>query len=123
MGDGVLTLIAEASDAETLTRVQHVLGSHLESLVEVGGHQLLDPQLSRGHESLHLGHAGFGGIEGSGAAYAIDGSHCGPLPRASTRMTSARRMARTRRGGRHGMSSVGRVDGFVRAAVDPRARR
>ena len=30
VGDGVLTLIAEASDAETLGRVQHVLGSHLE---------------------------------------------------------------------------------------------
>jgi uncharacterized protein len=30
IGDGVLTLIAEAPDAETLTRVQHVLGSHLE---------------------------------------------------------------------------------------------
>ncbi len=120
MGDGVLTLIAEASDAETLTRVQHVLGSHLESLVEVGGHQLLDPQLSRSHESLHLGHPGIGG---SGAAYVVDGSHCGPLPRASARMTSARRMARTRRGGRRGMGPVGRVDGFVRAAVDPRARR
>jgi hypothetical protein len=30
VGDGVLTLVAEASDAETLGRVQHVLGSHLE---------------------------------------------------------------------------------------------
>jgi len=30
VGDGVLTLIAEAPDAETLTRAQHVLGSHLE---------------------------------------------------------------------------------------------
>ena len=30
VGDGVLTLIAEAADAETLSRVQHVLGSHLE---------------------------------------------------------------------------------------------
>ena len=30
VGDGVLTLIAEAPDDETLTRVQHVLGSHLE---------------------------------------------------------------------------------------------
>jgi uncharacterized protein len=30
VGDGVLTLIAEAPDAETLTRVQHILGSHLE---------------------------------------------------------------------------------------------
>jgi hypothetical protein len=29
-GDGVLTLIAEAPDADTLARVQHVLGSHLE---------------------------------------------------------------------------------------------
>jgi uncharacterized protein len=32
IGDGVLTLVAEASDAETLGRVQHVLGSHLERL-------------------------------------------------------------------------------------------
>jgi hypothetical protein len=30
VGDGVLTLLAEAPDAESLTRVQHVLGSHLE---------------------------------------------------------------------------------------------
>ncbi len=30
VGDGVLTLRAEAPDAETLTRIQHVLGSHLE---------------------------------------------------------------------------------------------
>jgi uncharacterized protein len=30
VGDGVLTLVAEAPDAETLGRVQHVLGSHLE---------------------------------------------------------------------------------------------
>ena len=30
VGDGMLTLIAEAADAETLDRVQHVLGSHLE---------------------------------------------------------------------------------------------
>ncbi|TFV67215.1 UNVERIFIED_ORG: DUF2218 domain-containing protein [Bacillus sp. AZ43] len=30
VGDGVLTLIAEAPDAETLARVQHVLGTHLE---------------------------------------------------------------------------------------------
>jgi hypothetical protein len=30
VGDGVLTLIAEAPDAEALARVQHVLGSHLE---------------------------------------------------------------------------------------------
>ncbi len=30
VGDGVLTLIAEAPDAETLARVQHVLGDHLE---------------------------------------------------------------------------------------------
>jgi 3-hydroxyisobutyrate dehydrogenase-like beta-hydroxyacid dehydrogenase len=30
VGDGVLTLRAEAPDAETLARVQHVLGSHLE---------------------------------------------------------------------------------------------
>jgi len=29
-GDGILTLLAEAPDAETLARVQHVLGSHLE---------------------------------------------------------------------------------------------
>ena len=30
VGDGVLTLLAEAPDAESLARVQHVLGSHLE---------------------------------------------------------------------------------------------
>jgi hypothetical protein len=30
VGDGVLTLLAEAPDAETLATVQHVLGSHLE---------------------------------------------------------------------------------------------
>jgi uncharacterized protein len=30
VGDGVLTLIAAAPDGATLTRVQHVLGSHLE---------------------------------------------------------------------------------------------
>jgi hypothetical protein len=30
VGDGVLTLLAEAPDAEALARVQHVLGSHLE---------------------------------------------------------------------------------------------
>jgi hypothetical protein len=30
IGGGVLTLIAEAPDAEALVRVQHVLGSHLE---------------------------------------------------------------------------------------------
>jgi 3-hydroxyisobutyrate dehydrogenase-like beta-hydroxyacid dehydrogenase len=30
VGDGVLTLRAEAPDAETLARIQHVLGSHLE---------------------------------------------------------------------------------------------
>jgi hypothetical protein len=30
VGEGVLTLIAEAPDAETLTRVQHILGSHLQ---------------------------------------------------------------------------------------------
>jgi hypothetical protein len=30
VGEGVLTLRAEAPDAETLARVQHVLGSHLE---------------------------------------------------------------------------------------------
>ncbi len=29
-GEAVLTLLAEATDAETLARVQHVLGSHLE---------------------------------------------------------------------------------------------
>ena len=29
-GTGMLTLLAEAPDAETLARVQHVLGSHLE---------------------------------------------------------------------------------------------
>jgi uncharacterized protein len=30
VGDGVLTLLAEAPDQESLERVQHVLGSHLE---------------------------------------------------------------------------------------------
>jgi len=30
VGDGVLTLLAEAPDVEALARVQHVLGSHLE---------------------------------------------------------------------------------------------
>ncbi len=30
VGDGVLTLIAQAPDAASLARVQHVLGSHLE---------------------------------------------------------------------------------------------
>jgi uncharacterized protein len=30
VGEGVLTLRAEAPDAESLARVQHVLGSHLE---------------------------------------------------------------------------------------------
>jgi hypothetical protein len=30
VGDGVLTLIAEGPDLESLSRVQHVLGSHLE---------------------------------------------------------------------------------------------
>jgi hypothetical protein len=30
VGDGVLTLLAEAPDADGLARVQHVLGSHLE---------------------------------------------------------------------------------------------
>jgi hypothetical protein len=30
VGDDVLTLIAEAPDPESLSRVQHVLGSHLE---------------------------------------------------------------------------------------------
>ena len=30
VGEGVLTLLAEAPDAESLARVQHVLGSHLE---------------------------------------------------------------------------------------------
>jgi hypothetical protein len=34
IGDGVLTLIAEAPDAETLSRVQHVLGSHLERFAQ-----------------------------------------------------------------------------------------
>ncbi|MGY1691877.1 DUF2218 domain-containing protein [Geodermatophilus sp. SYSU D01105] len=34
VGDGRLTLIAEASDAETLTRVQHILGSHLERFAQ-----------------------------------------------------------------------------------------
>jgi hypothetical protein len=30
VGEGVLTLRAEAPDQETLARIQHVLGSHLE---------------------------------------------------------------------------------------------
>jgi hypothetical protein len=30
IGDGVLTLLAEAPDAESPARVQHVLGTHLE---------------------------------------------------------------------------------------------
>jgi hypothetical protein len=30
IGDGVITLLAEAPDAEALAQVQHVLGSHLE---------------------------------------------------------------------------------------------
>ncbi len=30
VGDGVITLLAQAPDAEALARVQHVLGSHLE---------------------------------------------------------------------------------------------
>ena len=34
VSDGVLTLIAEACDADTLTRVQHVLGSHLERFAQ-----------------------------------------------------------------------------------------
>jgi uncharacterized protein len=34
IGDGVLTLIAEAPDAATLRRVQHVLGSHLERFAQ-----------------------------------------------------------------------------------------
>jgi uncharacterized protein len=34
VGDGTLTLIAQASDAETLTRVQHILGSHLERFAQ-----------------------------------------------------------------------------------------
>ena len=34
IGDGVLTLIAEAPDAATLSRVQHVLGSHLERFAQ-----------------------------------------------------------------------------------------
>jgi hypothetical protein len=34
IGDGVLTLIAEAPDAETLSRVQHVLSSHLERFAQ-----------------------------------------------------------------------------------------
>ncbi len=34
VGDGVLTLVAEAPDAETLSRVQHVLGSHLERFAQ-----------------------------------------------------------------------------------------
>jgi uncharacterized protein len=34
VSDGMLTLIVEASDAETLTRVQHILSSHLERLAQ-----------------------------------------------------------------------------------------
>jgi hypothetical protein len=34
VGDGVLTLIVEAPDGETLGRVQHVLGSHLERFAQ-----------------------------------------------------------------------------------------
>ncbi len=34
VGDGVLTLIAEAPDPEALARVQHVLGSHLERFAQ-----------------------------------------------------------------------------------------
>src|SRR5215212_7172146 len=34
VGDGVLTLIAEATDAETLIFVQHLLGSHLERFAQ-----------------------------------------------------------------------------------------
>src|SRR3712207_7704722 len=34
VGDGVLTLVAEAPDAETLARVQHVLGNHLERFAQ-----------------------------------------------------------------------------------------
>ena len=30
VGEGVLTLLAQAPDQESLERVQHVLGSHLE---------------------------------------------------------------------------------------------
>lgn len=30
VGEGVLTLLASAPDGESLARVQHVLGSHLE---------------------------------------------------------------------------------------------
>jgi len=34
VGERGLTLIAEAADVETLTRVQHVLGDHLESFAQ-----------------------------------------------------------------------------------------
>ena len=34
VGDGVLTLIATAPDADVLARVQHVLGSHLERFAQ-----------------------------------------------------------------------------------------
>ena len=34
VGDGVLTLIAAAPDADALARVQHVLGSHLERFAQ-----------------------------------------------------------------------------------------
>jgi hypothetical protein len=34
VGDGVITLVAEAPDAEALARVQHVLGSHLERFAQ-----------------------------------------------------------------------------------------
>jgi len=34
VGDGVLALIAEASDAETLIRVRHILGGHLERFAQ-----------------------------------------------------------------------------------------
>src|SRR4051794_3377530 len=40
VGDGVLTLIAEAADTETLTRVRHVLGSHLERFAQRQGLQV-----------------------------------------------------------------------------------
>ena len=40
VGDGVLTLIAQAPDAEALARVQHVLGSHLERFAQRGGLQI-----------------------------------------------------------------------------------
>ena len=34
VGDGVITLLARAPDAEALARVQHVLGSHLERFAQ-----------------------------------------------------------------------------------------